>query len=429
MQVQQITNTINGKKTGQAIIEFDHNYPADRLRKQNSSHFLNESLINILPEFPTTLMSIETPKYITETVKSQMPSYGPKIKAPLGMGMMRQNPNINTVNLSDDEIVDTEIFNDKKYGGSCVGYADPKSLISIKTPKNIPETLKSQILSDGPQIKAPQGMDIMCPTLNELPILTSQSEKEFTANTNKFGENNNTTTQSQLMTKVYFAGLKTSKLNPFRFYGKVLKIYIQKDENTGLKTGNGFVIFDGLEPAVKLKHENLNHRIFGNEFKILFSTTHARSSINENEISEVSTSVYTYNSKSKETTKKADLNDSTKNSLDYSRNKSYKVSLDKSLEYSMNKSVEKSPENSSDSSRNKSYNYVSLDKSLKKSLDKSSNNSLNKSLEKLLDKDESPNKSPNKSLIKIVEVCMCGIATVYSKRTLVLQLHILCKHP
>ena len=214
-------------------------------------------------------------------------------------------------------------------------------------------------------------------------------------------------------------------MNPFRFYGKVLKIYIQKDENTGLKTGNGFVIFDGLEPAVKLKHENLNHRIFGNEFKILFSTTHARSTINENEISEV----YTYSSKSKETTKKADLNDSTKNSLDNSRSKSYKVSLDKSLEYSMNKSVEKSPENSSDSSRNKSYNYVSLDKSLKKSLDKSSNNSLNKSLEKLLDKDESPNKSPNKSLIKIVEECMCCIATVYSKRTLVLQLQILCKHP
>ena len=161
-------------------------------------------------------MSIEIPKYIEETVKSKIPSYGPKIKVPLGMGMMRPNPNINsicTVNLSDDEKVDTEIFDDKKDGDSSVGYADPKSLISIKTLKNIKETVKSQILSDGPQIKAPQGMDMMRPTLNELPILTSQSEKDITANTNQFGSNNNIAIQSQLMSKVYFTGLKGDNIN------------------------------------------------------------------------------------------------------------------------------------------------------------------------------------------------------------------------
>ena len=222
----------------------------------------------------------------------------------------------------------------------------------------------------------------------------------------------------------------------FRFYGKVQNVQQTIDENTGLKTGNGFVIFDGLEAAVKLKHENINHRIFGKEFKILFSTSHPKSTFIENARSEVSMSVYSFNSKSKETAKKADLNDSTKyeiikestlglsepflwqmnkssdNSKDNSRNKSYKVSLDKSLEDSMNKSRKKSPENSSDSSRNKSCYYDSLDKSLKKSLDKSSNSSFNESLEKSLDKDESPNKAPDKSLIKIVKVCMCGIATV-----------------
>ena len=218
----------------------------------------------------------------------------------------------------------------------------------------------------------------------------------------------------------------------FRFYGKVQNVQQTIDENTGLKTGNGFVIFDGLEAAVKLKHENINHRIFGKEFKILFSTSHPKSTFIENARSEVSMSVYSFNSKSKETAKKADLNDSTKyeiikestlglcepflwqmnKSSDNSRNKSYKVSLDKSLEDSMNKSRKKSPENSSDSSRNKSCYYDSLDKSLKKSLDKSSNSSFNESLEKSLDKDESPNKAPDKSLIKIVKVCMCGIATV-----------------